>query len=58
MIEATGMSTQSRILKMEFDDKELRKVDALKELYGIKQNTELVRFIITKEYNDKVKPNI
>jgi hypothetical protein len=48
-------SRDARILRIEFDDGEMEKINGLKERYGIKQNTELIRFIITKEYNELKK---
>jgi len=37
-------------VKIEFDKDEYEKVEALKREYGLKQTTELIRFLITVQY--------
>jgi hypothetical protein len=39
-------------LNMEFEKEEEKKIDTLKRKYGIKQTTELIRFIISMQYNN------
>ncbi len=37
-------------VKLEFDKDEYEKIEALKREYGLKQTTELIRFLITSHY--------
>jgi hypothetical protein len=37
---------------MDFDSEEDKRIDALKQEYGIKQTTELIRFLITSQYRE------
>lgn len=41
-------------LNMDFNLEEDERISALKREYGIKQTTELVRFLITNEYRHKI----
>jgi hypothetical protein len=42
-------------LSVEFDSEELEKIEDLKSDYGIKQTTELIRFLLTKEWKELKK---
>jgi len=39
-------------LKLVFDTEEDLKIDALKKEYGVKQTTELIRFLLTSKYRE------
>jgi len=39
-----------RELRVVLEDDVFRKIDLLKEFHGIRNNTEIIRFLITKEY--------
>lgn len=39
-------------LNMDFDKDEDSRIEALKKEYGIKQTTELIRFLITARYKE------
>jgi hypothetical protein len=45
-------------VSMDFDAQEDERIAALKQEYGIKQTTELIRFLITHEFRETVKPAI
>jgi hypothetical protein len=44
-------------LRVNFDREEQKKLEELKKVYGLKQNTELIRFLITKSHKEDVLPN-
>lgn len=39
-------------LRVNFDREEQKKIEDLKNVYGLKQNTELIRFLITKIHKE------
>jgi hypothetical protein len=39
-------------LRVNFDRAEQKKIEDLKNVFGLKQNTELIRFIITKMHKE------
>lgn len=39
-----------RELRVVLEDEVFKKIDLLKEFHGIRNNTEIIRFLITKEY--------
>jgi hypothetical protein len=45
-------------LSVEFDSDELLKIEDLKNDYGIKQTTELIRFLLTKEWKELKKGSV
>lgn len=42
-------------LRVNFDREEQQKLEDLKKLFGLKQNTELIRFLITKTYKESFR---
>lgn len=45
-------------LNMDFDDEEDESIFTLKKEYGIKQTTELMRFLIRQNYKEIVRSNL
>ncbi len=41
--------------RVNFDSAEAKKMEDLKKIYGLKQNTELIRFLITKSHKEECK---
>jgi len=39
-------------LRVNFDREEQKKIEELKSVFGLKQNTELIRFLITKIHKE------
>jgi hypothetical protein len=39
-------------LRVNFDEEEMQKLADLKKTIGIKQNTELIRFLVTKSHKE------
>jgi len=41
--------------RVNFDNDEEKKLEELKKVYGLKQNTELIRFLITKLHKEECR---
>jgi hypothetical protein len=39
-------------LRVNFDKDEQKKIEDLKKVFGLKQNTELIRFLVTKSHKE------
>jgi hypothetical protein len=51
------MKEKRHDLHVPVDNEIFKKLEAVKEYHGIKNNTEIVRFLITKEYREIQKSN-
>jgi hypothetical protein len=45
-------------LRVDFDKEEQQKLEDLKKIFGLKQNTELIRFLITKSHKENFGQNL
>ncbi len=45
-------------LRVNFDRDEQQKLEDLKKVFGLKQNTELIRFLITKLHKETCSSNV
>jgi len=49
---------ESTSIKIDLDDEEVERLNYIKDYYGIKNNSEIVRFLITKEYRELKSRNM